>query len=106
MKAVGIYQDLIGQSLLGNSEEFANIFGGEVETEDGKKKVSIDAKRFIVLVQAALMNANSKLSKDEAEDIAGMVDFTDPQIYASLTGLFKKSETEKNLAAPVENIGA
>jgi hypothetical protein len=106
MKAVGIYQDLIGQSLLGNSEEFAKIFGGEVETEDGKKKVSIDAKRLLVLIQAALMNADSKLSKEEAENIAGMADFTDPEIYASLTGLFKKSETEKKVAAPAENIGA
>jgi hypothetical protein len=106
MKAVGIYQDLIGESLLGNSAEFTKMFGGEIETDEGKKKVSIDAKRLLVLIQAALMNADSKLSKDEAENIAGMADFTDPEIYSSLTGLFKKSETEKNVAAPVENIGA
>lgn len=105
MKAVGVYQDLIGESLLGNPDEFDRIFGGEIEGEDKKKKVSIDANRFMALVQAALMNADSKLSAAEAAEIAGMVDFMDTTVYASLTSLFKKSETEKNAEAP-ETTGA
>lgn len=100
MKAVAIYQDLTGESLLGNADEFQKIFG----VVEGNK-VSIDAKKFLALVTAALMNGDSKLTKEQAEDIAGMIDFADTTIYASLTNLFKR-DTEKNLEAPVETTGA
>lgn len=100
MKAVGIYQDLTGERLIGNSDELNQIFGGEIEEGDGKKKISIDANKFMALVQAVLMNGDKKLTKEQAEDIAGMVDFTDAGIYASLTQLFRRSDTEKNVPAP------
>jgi hypothetical protein len=97
MKAVGIYQDLTGEKLIGNASELTQIFGGE--TED-KTNVSIDANKFMALVQAVLMNGNPKLKADEAEEIAGMVDFADTNVYSSLASVFKRSETEKNAEAP------
>ena len=100
MKAVGIYQDLTGEKLIGNSTELSQIFG----IDDGKQ-VSIDANKFMALVQAVLMNADRKMSAEDAEYLAGLVDFTDSGVYASLTKLFQRSDTEKNVQAP-EKAGA
>ena len=101
MKAVSIYQDLTGESLLSNSDEFTKVFGGEINGQ----KVSIDSKKFMALVTAALMNGNPKMTMQEADEIVGMVDFFDTKIYSDLTDLFKR-DTEKNLGAPVETTGA